>query len=93
MKRGRELAQTLLSAADFPGEILTGVPVVEWKGTSEAVIISHRGIIAYDPAVVRVATSIGPLTLTGEALTIFRMNRERMILHGVIRRIEMGDGG
>ena len=91
MKRSRILAQAVLSAADFPGEILTGVPVVELKGLSEAVILSHRGIIAYDPAEVRIATATGPITVRGEGMTIYRMNRERIILHGTIRSVENGE--
>ncbi|MBQ1371778.1 MAG: YabP/YqfC family sporulation protein [Oscillospiraceae bacterium] len=91
MKRSRIAAQAFLSSADFPGEILTGVPVVELKGSSEAVIISHRGIIAYDPAEIRVATAIGALAVYGEGLTIFRMNRERLTLHGRICKIEYGE--
>ena len=91
MKRSRILAQAFLSSADFPGEILTGVPVVELKGTAEAVILSHRGIIAYDPATIRIATSIGTLTVLGTGLIIFRMNRERLTLHGEISGIQYGE--
>ena len=91
MKRSRIVAQAFLSSADFPGEILTGVPVVELKGSCEAVILSHRGIIAYDPAEVRVASAIGPITVRGRELTIFRMNRERLTLHGTICKIEYGE--
>lgn len=89
MKKARVLAQDVLAAADFPGEILTGVPVVELKGTAEAVVINHRGIIGYEPEAVRIATALGPIRVRGEGLTIYRMNRERVVLHGRIAAAEL----
>ena len=92
MKHARTRAQALLAAADFPGEILTGVPVVELKGNAEAVVIHHRGVIAYEETALRIASSLGPVQLTGSGLRIFRMNRERVLVHGEIRRVEIGAG-
>lgn len=91
MGKTRALAQSILNAADFPGEILTGVPVVELKGGSEAVILNHRGVVAYDGNSLRIATAIGPVLVTGEALRIFRMNRERIVIQGKLRRVELED--
>ncbi len=91
MKNARSKAQSILAAADFPGEILTGVPVVELKGTAEAVVLRHRGVVAYGPEEVRIASSLGPVMVRGEGLTIFRMNRERIVLHGRIASVEMGE--
>ena len=70
--------------------ILTGVPVIELKGQSEAVILRHRGIVAFQNDAVRIASSVGVLVVFGSDLTIFRMNRERIILHGRISRVEIG---
>ena len=90
MKQARTVAQGLLNAADFPGEILTGVPVVELKGRAEAVVIQHRGIVAYDEGEVRIASSIGPVTVSGAGLRICRMNRERIVLRGEIQWVRIG---
>ena len=90
MGQTRSRLQRVLSAGDFPAEILTGVPVVELKGGEEAVVICHRGVLAYGPEEVRVATAIGPLRILGRDLRIFRMNRERIVLHGRIRALELG---
>ena len=91
MNHPRTIAQGLLSNMDFPGAILTGVPVVEIKGMSEAVVICHRGVIGYEPNRVRIASALGAVTVNGEELTIFRMNRERIVLHGKITSVEIGD--
>jgi len=89
VKQARTAAQRILAAADFPGEILTGVPVVELKGTAEAVVLGHRGVIAYEPAELRIASSLGPVVICGDELRIRRMNRERIVLLGKIRRVEL----
>ena len=91
MKQLRDRAQGVLAAADFPGEILTGVPVVELKGRAEAVVINHRGVVAYGPEEVRIASALGPVRVRGQELTIFRMNRERIVLHGRIAAVELGE--
>lgn len=88
--QARNGIQRLLTRADFPGEILTGVAVVELKGDSEAVVLNHRGVIAYSADEVRIASATGALTLRGAGLTIHRMNRERIVLHGTIRTVETG---
>lgn len=89
MKRARNRAQQILSCADFPGEILTGVPVVELKGVAEAVVLNHRGVIAYDASEVRIASAIGSVVVVGAGLQIRRMNRERLVLKGTICRVEL----
>ncbi|MBR6377001.1 MAG: YabP/YqfC family sporulation protein [Oscillospiraceae bacterium] len=89
MGKTRSLAQSVLNAADFPGEILTGVPVVEIKGGAEAVILGHRGVMAYDGNRIRIATALGPVLVTGDGLRIFRMNRERIVVQGSVRRVEL----
>ena len=92
MKKLRDRAQGVLAAADFPGEILTGVPVVELKGAAEAVVIRHRGVVAYEAEEVRIASALGPIRVRGEELTICRMNRERIVLHGRIAAVELEEG-
>ena len=90
LKRVRIVAQRILSCADFPGEIITGVPVVELKGGSEAVVLNHRGVVSYDDQEVRVASALGPVSVIGAGLRIRRMNRERIVLYGTIHRVELG---
>ncbi len=92
MPEKRQRIQSALNAGDFPGEILTGVPVAELHGTSEAVILNHRGVLAYAPERICVGSSIGPMIVEGERLEIYRMNRERIVLHGRIRSIRLEGG-
>ena len=89
MRERRQKLQSALNRADFPGEILTGVPVVEIHGTTEAVILNHQGVLAYGSEEILVASSIGTVSLEGEGMEIFRMNRERIVLHGRIRLVNL----
>ena len=91
MKASRRRLQALLSAKDFPAEVLTGVPVVEIKGDTEAIVIRHRGVIAYDTQEIRIATSLGTLTLHGASLIISRMNRERIQVRGTVFCVQFGE--
>ena len=90
MGQTRRKLQTILNARDFPSEIFTGVPVVEIKGDGEAVVVCHRGVLAYGETRVRIASAIGPVVIDGENLQIYRMNRERIVLHGKISMVSIG---
>lgn len=89
MKKPRSWLNAILDARDFPGEILTGVPVVEIKGESAAVICNHRGVIGYQETEIQVATTLGPVTVQGCGLQIFRMNRERIEIQGVVTVVRL----
>lgn len=82
--------QKILSAADFPTEILSGIPVLEIHGDREATVIHHRGVIAYSESEISVASELGPVVVQGEKLLIFRMNRERIVIHGRVLLVRIG---
>jgi sporulation protein YqfC len=89
----RRKVQSVLSATDFPGEILTGVPTIEVNGDSEAAIVNHRGILAYSREEICVGSLLGTVCLRGKDLVIFRMNRERVVIHGLVRCVTIGEDG
>ena len=91
MKNARRWIQTTLTAADYPGDILTGVPSVELKGDSEASVVGHRGIVAYGAEEICVASVLGEVRIRGSGLAIFRMNRERIVIHGRVYSIQIGE--
>lgn len=90
MKKARNYFQKILSEADFPGEILTGAPIVEIKGSTEAVVIRHRGIIRYDEDEIWAASSIGAIQIRGSKLNVVCMNRERIVVRGRIDSVLIG---
>ena len=91
MSKTRRFFQSALSAADFPGEILTGVPTVEVHGDSEATVVNHCGILAYDIEQICIGSVLGTVRIAGKKLSIYRMNRERITVHGKICIIQIGE--
>ena len=91
MKSIQARIQRWLGAVDYPGEILTGVPVVEIKGDAEAAVIHHHGVLAYDTRLVRIASVLGPVTIFGSDLRVYRMNRERIVLQGKVHSVQIGE--
>jgi sporulation protein YqfC len=85
----RQIAQNILSAADFPTEILYGIPIIEIHGNQETIIIHHKGVLSYDESEIDVSTEIGTLHVCGSELFIFQMNRERIVIHGRINSVSI----
>lgn len=91
MKTGNKLSGKLLRSVELPLELLSGIPVVEIKGGQEAVVIHHRGIDSYDEQEVRILSGSGPVRICGEKLRIGQMNRERIVIHGTVRSVQLGE--
>ena len=85
----RQIAQNILSAADYPTEILYGIPIIEIHGNQETIIIHHKGVLSYDESEIDVSTEIGTLHVCGSELFIFQMNRERIVIHGRIKSVSI----
>ena len=39
-----------------------------------------------------IASALGPVAVSGAELTVYRMNRERILLHGTVRAVTVGEG-
>ena len=63
----------------IPPEILSGLPVVE----------QHRGISAYSEQAVCIKANFGTVCVEGEGLTIRMMDREKLIVYGMIRALRL----
>ena len=90
MQGRQRFLQKILSAAGFPTEILSGIPVLEIHGDREATVIHHRGVLAYSESEISIASELGPISVQGEKLLIFRMNREQIVIHGCVRLVSIG---
>ena len=83
--------ETLLSwlAGDLPGEILPGQSLVELTGDRQIFIENHRGVIAYTREHMGIRLSFGELHICGQCLELARMNREHLVITGVIQSLEL----
>ena len=73
----------------IPPEILSGLPVVELTGDAAVLIEQHRGISAYSEQAVCIKANFGTVCVEGEGLTIRMMDREKLIVYGMIRALRL----
>ena len=89
LPRNHEWMQRLAEGADLPGEALPGISLVEIAGNSRVLIEYHKGIFEYLPQCIGVRVSFGKILVTGEALQLKHICRERLIISGDIRCVQL----
>lgn len=73
----------------IPPEILSGLPVIELTGDSAIMIEQHRGITAYSEEEICVGVNFGTVCVHGSKLMVHVMNRDRIIIYGVIEAVQL----
>ena len=84
---GMKLAEFL----ELPLDTVVELPKIIVSGNQQLVIENHRGIIEYEPSVIRVGTKLGELKITGSELALISVLKEQLIITGKIGQIEMVD--
>ena len=77
----------------LPADIAAGLPHMEVNGFQACSIDRHTGILEYDQERIVVGLNTGSLVVTGHALQIQRMHRERLTITGRIACLTYTDGG
>ena len=77
----------------LPADIAAGLPHMEGNGFQECSVDRHTGILEYNEERIVIGLNIGCLVVTGHALQIQRMHRERLTITGRITCLTYGDGG
>lgn len=72
---------------ELPEEILLDLPKVTVLGDRQVLVENHRGLVGFHPERVMVETTRGRLTVKGEGLQVGAVDRETVILTGVIRSV------
>ena len=84
-KKGRTgTKKTLLELLELPEEILLNLTKVTAIGAGYIGIENHRGIIKYEPEVVRLKTNPGEMEISGEELRIRNISSDEIIVEGKI---------
>ena len=86
-KRHRSLREMLCSAADIPAE-LTGTPKITLTGSGEVAVEGHSGLVEYTEE--RITVNLGRylLTVKGSGLRLDAMDREVLLISGVVFSVE-----
>ena len=76
-------------AKSFTG--LSGVSLVEVCNNRRILIENHQGVLAYQNNEISVGVRNGNIRVCGERLKLIRMNREQLVITGVISTLHFGE--
>ncbi|MEG1547609.1 MAG: YabP/YqfC family sporulation protein [Clostridia bacterium] len=78
------LKHRLFTALDLPQEAVGDVPKLTQVGRGHMLIENHRGVFEYTPDSVRLITVCGLLRVTGNALILREISKQRLYISGTI---------
>lgn len=84
---GAKLAEFL----ELPLDTVIDLPKIVVSGNQQVVIENHRGVIEYEPTIIRVGTKLGELKIAGAELVLVSVFKEELVITGKIGQIEMVD--
>jgi sporulation protein YqfC len=65
------------------------LPKIVIVGELGVLIQNHRGLIQYSPGRIVVGVGQGQIAISGESLKISEVNKEDMIVRGIIKTVQM----
>lgn len=89
VKNAGRVGQRVAEILELPKEIVMDVPKVTITGNIQLNIENHRGIMQYEIDKIRVSTSIGVLTVTGNNLVIKNIVPEEIVVTGEIGNVDI----
>ena len=87
MAKGHKLAD--FAGRHLQAQPLPGRPLIEILGTNRVLIENHGGISCYSLSEVIVDVGFGQIKIFGNQLTLSMMNREQLVVSGVIDSVEL----
>ena len=79
----------LAEAADLQTELLPNQSLIEIFGDCRLLIECHKGILRYSNEEIIVSLKRGLAVVSGEKLSVALMNRNRLVICGLIRSVEL----
>ena len=84
----KEQKEKLTKSLELPEEILLEKLNMEIMGKEKINIINHKGIIFYSNENIKINTSCGIISITGEKLNLSTLISEEIIIEGKLKSIE-----
>lgn len=84
MKQGKNFLRTVTEMTGFGQESVPGVPLVEIYNNQRVLIENHKGVLHYTCSEVHIRMSYGKLCICGDHLELKRMNKEQLVVTGLI---------
>lgn len=87
------LGERIADLFELPREVVLDLPQVTLVGNGFLRVENHRGIIEYQPEVIRVNTSRGEMAVRGRNLVIRAIIPEEIVISGKVTAVELTDWG
>ena len=87
-KKKNGLRQKMAEMLELPTEVVADKPKVVTVGKNEVYIENYKGIIEFVKTLVKVNTSNGIITITGNDLSIKEITSEDIVIKGDIENID-----
>lgn len=73
---------------EIPKEVVSDIPKITMIGNEELIIENCQGILEYEEFFVKIATSIGNISINGFKLTLGKITEDNICIKGVIENID-----
>lgn len=88
-EKRRKLKAALANTLDLPEDLLDHLPVLHLTGKQRLWVENHRGLIAYDPRLIRIRTHGGVIEVAGESLLLKNLGPEELLILGTIEAVDL----
>lgn len=82
------ILKKVTNSLEVPEELIFNIPISIVKSNKEIEIENYKGVIEYGEDKIRISTKSGIIKLTGDKLTLKQIATEKIIIKGIIIKIE-----
>ncbi|BCV20569.1 sporulation protein YqfC [Moorella sp. Hama-1] len=86
--RARRVEKTITDFLELPPEAALDLPRLTLVGDSRLLLENHRGIVTYQPELVKLKISTGELAIKGKGLFLREIKPDAIALEGTIYSLE-----
>jgi sporulation protein YqfC len=88
----RNFGRRALQWLDLPPDALLDIPRLETVGHLQLRLSNHRGLMRYEPGLVVIRLPQGRLEVRGQDFVVGAIDREEILVTGIIRAIQFHVG-
>ena len=89
MRKGNNVLRSVAQISQGGNVPLPGVPLIEICDRCRVLVENHQGVIGYDCHEVLVKVRFGVLCIRGDGLYLKRMSKDRLVVTGSIRNVDL----
>lgn len=91
MGKLNDLKAKIADGLEISEEVATELPKVSVVGKRKIIIENHKGIISFDKLLVKIASSLGVIVITGDGFEVLFMGDNTIIIAGNFHSLNYGE--